>query len=109
MGNKVRWWEGVNKQWLVRCFEYGVLAELAWHLLALSVMTGAWKISGGFGVVMQTLMGVIIGVCWIVGRVHGVPSCHRVSCVQKLPLATLAMLLGISMLATHTWCAIVGM
>jgi hypothetical protein len=58
--------------------------------------------------VLQTLMGVVIGVCWIVGRVSGVHSYHRVLCLQKLPLATLAMLIAISMLATHTWRAIVG-
>ncbi len=57
---------------------------------------------------MGTLIGVVIGVHWIVGRVSGVCSCCRVSFVQKLPLATLAMLIAISMLATHTWHAIVG-
>jgi hypothetical protein len=42
MRNKVRWWGGVNKQWLVGGFEYGVLVELAWHAQALGVTTGAW-------------------------------------------------------------------
>ncbi len=36
---------------------------------------------------MQTLIRVVIGVCWIVGRASGVRSCHRVFCVQKLPFA----------------------
>ena len=52
-------------------------------------------------------MGVVIGVCWIMGRVSGAHSFRRVSCVQKLPLATLARLIAISILATHTWHAIV--
>jgi hypothetical protein len=46
--------------------------------------------------VLQTLIGVVIGVCWIVGRVSEVHSCHKVSCIRKLPLATLAMLMAIS-------------
>ncbi len=89
----------------MRGFEYGVLDELAWHT---GVTTGAWWIGGGFGEVLQTLMGAITGVRWIVGRVSEVCSCCRVSCIQKLPLATLAMLIATSMLATHTWHAIVG-
>jgi hypothetical protein len=90
-------------------FEYGVLVGLAWHVQVLGVMTGAWWIGEGFGEVLQTLIGVVIGVCWMVGRASGVRSCRRVSCVQKLPLATLAMLMAISILATHTWRAIVGL
>jgi hypothetical protein len=42
MGNKVRWWGGVNKWWLVRGCEYRVLAELAWLAQALGVTTIAW-------------------------------------------------------------------
>ncbi len=29
----------------------------------------------------QTLVGVVIGVCWVVARVSGVRSCCKVSCV----------------------------
>jgi hypothetical protein len=42
MGNKEGWWGGANKRWLVRCFEYGVLDELAWHAQAFGVTTGGW-------------------------------------------------------------------
>jgi hypothetical protein len=42
VGNKVRWWGGVNERWLVRGFEYGVLVELTWHARFLGVAAGAW-------------------------------------------------------------------
>jgi hypothetical protein len=42
MENKVRWWGGVNKQWLVHGFEYEVFDELAWYAQALGVTTGTW-------------------------------------------------------------------
>ncbi len=42
MGNMVRWWDGINEQWLVRGFEYRVLVELAWHARVLGVTIGAW-------------------------------------------------------------------
>ncbi len=48
------------------------------------------------------------GDCWLEGKAIGVRNCCKVSCVQKFPFATLAMLIAISMLATHIWHAIVG-
>ncbi len=93
----------------MRGCEYRVLAELVWLAQALGVTTIAWYIGGGFGEVLQTLIGVVIGVCWIVGSVSRVHSFCRVSCVQKLTLATLATLIVISMLAPHTLRAIVGL
>ncbi len=48
------------------------------------------------------------GDCWLEGKSIGMRNCCKVSCVQKFPFATLAMLIAISMLATHTWRAIVG-
>jgi hypothetical protein len=45
---------------------------------------------------------------WVGGKTSGIRNCCKVSCVQKLSFATLEMLIAISMLATHTWCASVG-
>ncbi len=45
---------------------------------------------------------------WMAGSAIWVQSRQRDSYVQKLPFATLAMLIAISILATHTWHAIVG-
>ncbi len=42
MGNKVRWWGGVDEWWLVCGCEYGVLVDLAWHVQVLGLMTRAW-------------------------------------------------------------------
>ena len=42
MGNKVRWWGGVDEWWLVCDFEYRVLVEPAWHAQVLGVMIGTW-------------------------------------------------------------------
>jgi hypothetical protein len=48
------------------------------------------------------------GDCWLEGKAIGMRNCCKVSCVRKFPFATLATLIAISILATHTWCAIVG-
>jgi hypothetical protein len=46
---------------------------------------------------------------WMGGKASGVRNCCKVSCVQNLPVATLAVLIAIPMLATYTWHASVGL
>jgi hypothetical protein len=57
---------------------------------------------------MLTSERVTGGDGWVGGKASGVCNCCKVSCVQNLPFATLAALIAISMLATHTWRASVG-
>ena len=50
------------------------------------------------------------GVCGCVyGTMNGMFNWRKVSCMQKFAFATLATLIAISMLATHTWHANVGL
>ena len=44
----------------------------------------------------------------ICGMTTGMFNWRKVSCMQKFAVATLATLIAISMLITHTWCANVG-
>ncbi len=45
---------------------------------------------------------------WVGGKANGIRNCCKVLSVENLPFATLAVLIAISMLATHTWRASVG-
>ena len=58
---------------------------------------------------MLTLERVTGGDGWVGGKASGVRNFCKVSCVQNLPFVTLAVLIAISMLATHTWHASVGL
>ncbi len=87
--------------------EYGVLDNQGWCAFDPGVTNGKWFWCGGVRVVMQEIGTG--GDCWLEGKANGMRNCHKVSCMQKFPFATLAMLIAISMLATHTWCAIVGL
>ncbi len=49
------------------------------------------------------------GDCWLEGKAIGMGNCCKVSCVQKFPFVTLATLIAISMLATHTRRATIGL
>ena len=46
-----------------------------------------------------------VWLCFGFGTTDGMFNWRKVSCEQKFAFATLAMLIAISMLATHTWCA----
>ena len=87
--------------------EYGVLDNQVWHAFDPGVMNGKWYWCGEVRVVMQEIGTG--GDCWLEGKAIGMCNCCKVSCVQKFPFATLAMLIAISMLVTHTWHAIVGL
>ncbi len=86
--------------------EYRVLDNQMWRAFDLGVMNGKWYCCGGVQVVMQEIGTG--GDCWLEGKAIGMHNCCKVSCVQKFPFATLAMLMTISMLATRTCRAIVG-
>ncbi len=86
--------------------EYGVLDNQVWHACDPGVVNGVWYRCGGEQMLMsESETG---GDGWVGGKASGIRNCCKVSCVQKLPFATLAMLIAISMLATHTWHASVG-
>ena len=53
--------------------------------------------------------GVGTGMCGLMcGKMIGMFNFSKVSCVQKFAFAILAMLIALSMVATHTWCANAG-
>jgi hypothetical protein len=57
--------------------------------------------------VLERVVGTVGCVC-VFGTMDGMFNWRKVCCVQKFAFATLAMLMAISMLATHTWRANVG-
>ena len=57
--------------------------------------------------VLERVEGTM-GCCCVFEMADGMFNWRKVSCKQKFAFATLAMLIAISMLATHTWCANVG-
>ncbi len=56
---------------------------------------------------LERVVGTV-GFGCVFGMTDGMFNWHKVSCKQKFAFATLAMLIAIFMLATHTWRANVG-
>ena len=106
MGNKVGWRDGVDNWWEVCGRKYGDLLRQLWPLCEPGVAGGKWVSCRGDRVVVWL---VRTGGCGcICGMMTGMFNWRKVSCVQKFACATLATLIAISMLATHTWRANVG-
>ena len=57
---------------------------------------------------LERVVGTV-GCGCVFGTTDGMFNWRKVSCEQKFAFATLAMLIAISMLATHTWHANVGL
>ena len=106
MGNKVGWRGGVEDQWEVCGCEYGDRLRRLWRLCDPGVAGGKLVLYRGDQVLARMVRA---GECGCVcGMTTGMFNWHKVSCVQKFAFATLAVLIAISMLATHTWRANVG-
>jgi hypothetical protein len=72
------------------------------------VSRGERWLNGEESSVGETFAGGVGEHLWMTGNTILVQSRWRDSFVQKLHVATLATLIAISMLATHTWHAIFG-
>ncbi len=107
MGNRVEWRGGVEDWWEVSCHEYGDQLRRLWRLCDSGVAGGKWEACRG-DQVLKRVVGTV-GCGCVFGMTDGIFNWHKVSCKQKFAFATLATLIAISMLATHTWCANIGL
>ncbi len=106
MGNRVRWCGGVEDWWEVSCREYRDWLRRLWRLCDPGVAGGKWVACRGDRV-LERVEGTV-GCGCVFGMMDGMFNWPKVSCEQKFAFATLATLIAISVLATHTWHANVG-
>ncbi len=90
------------------CHEYEDWLRQLWRLCdpGVGVASGKWVACRGDKVLDQ-----VVGTVWcgcVCGTTDGMFNWRKVSCAQKFAFVTLATLIAISMLATHTWRANVG-
>ena len=88
------------------CREYGDRLRRLWCLCDPGVAGDKWVVCIGDRMLEQVEGTVGCGCDF--GTTDGMFNWRKVSRKQKFPFATLAMLIAISMLATHTWHANVG-
>ena len=104
MGNKDGWRGGGEDWWELSCREYGDRLRQLWRLCDPGVTGGKWVVCREDRV-LERVVGT--GVCGCVCEAtDGMFNWRKVSCVQKFASATLATLIAISMLATHTCCVL---
>jgi hypothetical protein len=106
MGNRVGWCGRVEDRWEVSCREYRDWLRRLWRLCDPGVAGSSWVVCIGDRL-LERVEGTV-GCGCVFGTSDGMFNWSKVSGKQKFAFATLATLIAISMLATHTWCANVG-